>query len=87
MEAAGKTKREIAEHFGLSDQYVVKQLLTRKRRKEKKRRPEDLPFEEGGGFKVCFDDGGLFQYHPADKRHHGGAYYEISTGKRGAKTI
>ena len=36
MEAAGKTKREIAEHFGLSDQYVVKQLLTRKRRKEKK---------------------------------------------------
>ena len=30
---------------------------------------------------MCFDDGGLFQYHPADKRHHGGVYYKISTGK------
>ena len=36
MEAAGKTKREIAEHFGLRDKYVVKQLLTRERRKEKR---------------------------------------------------
>ena len=36
MEAAGKTKREISEHFGLRDKYVVKQLLTRERRKEKK---------------------------------------------------
>ena len=36
MEAAGKTKREIAEHFGLRDKYVVKQLLTREHRKEKK---------------------------------------------------
>ena len=36
MEAARKTKREIAEHFGLRDKYVVKQLLTRERRKEKK---------------------------------------------------
>ena len=36
MEAAGKTKREIAEHLGLRDKYVVKQLLTRERRKEKK---------------------------------------------------
>ena len=36
MEAAGKTKREIAEHFGLRDKYVVKQLLTRERRKEQK---------------------------------------------------
>ena len=34
MESAGKTKREIAEHFGLRDKYVVKQLLTRERRKE-----------------------------------------------------
>ena len=36
MEATGKTKREIAEHFGLRDKYVVKQLLTRERRKEKR---------------------------------------------------
>ena len=36
MEAAGKTTREIAEHLGLRDKYVVKQLLARERRKEKK---------------------------------------------------
>ena len=35
LEVAGKTKREIAEHFGLRDKYVVKQLLARKRRKKK----------------------------------------------------
>ena len=43
MEAAGKTKREIAEHFGLRDKYVVKQLLARERRKEKKARAGILP--------------------------------------------
>lgn len=36
MAAAGKTKREIAEYFGLRDKYVVKQLLARERRKEEK---------------------------------------------------
>ena len=36
MEAAGKTKREIAECLGLRDKYAGKQLLTRERRKEKK---------------------------------------------------
>ena len=36
MEAAGKTKREIAEHFGLRDKYVVKQLLSRENRKERR---------------------------------------------------
>lgn len=46
---------------------------------------KNVPFNEGGGFKVNFEDGGLFQYHPADKSHHGGAYYKISTGKEGTK--
>lgn len=36
LEAAGKTKREIAEQLGLRDKYVVKQLLARERRKEEK---------------------------------------------------
>lgn len=36
MVAAGKTHREIAEHFGLRDKYVVKRLLARERRKEEK---------------------------------------------------
>ncbi len=34
--AEGKTQREVAEEFGLKDKYVVKQLLTRERRKERK---------------------------------------------------
>ena len=34
LEAAGNTKREIAEQLGLRDKYVVKQLLARERRKE-----------------------------------------------------
>lgn len=46
---------------------------------------KDVPFDEGGGFKVNFEDGGLLQYHPASKSHHGGAYYKISTGKGGTK--
>lgn len=46
---------------------------------------KNIPFREGGGFKVNFEDGGLFQYHPASKSHHGGAYYKISTGKEGTR--
>ena len=42
-----------------------------------------ITFEQGGGFKVNFEDGGLFQYHPVTKSHHGGAYYKFSTGKGG----
>ena len=40
---------------------------------------------EWRGYKVNFDDGGLFQYHPAYRSHHDGAYYKISTGKGGTK--
>ena len=40
MVAAGKTKREIAEHFGLRDKYVVKELLKRERRKELQGEPK-----------------------------------------------
>ena len=47
MEATGKSKREIAEHFGLRDKYVVKQLLARERRKEKKAEAGILPRPKG----------------------------------------
>ena len=47
MESAGKTKREIAEYFGLRDKYVVKQLLTRERRKEAKAQAGILPRPKG----------------------------------------
>lgn len=44
-----------------------------------------IPFKNGGGFKVNFEDGGLFQYHPEKGSHHDGEYYKISTGKGGKK--
>lgn len=44
---------------------------------------KDIPFDEGGGFKVNFEDGGILQYHPSQNSHHDGAYYKISTGKGG----
>lgn len=44
---------------------------------------KNVSFEDGGGFKVNFEDGGLLQYHPAAKSHHDGAYYKISTGTGG----
>lgn len=44
-----------------------------------------IPFDNGGGFKVNFEDGGLFQYHPEKGSHHEGAYYKISTGKDGIR--
>ena len=47
MEATGKTKREIAEYFGLRDKYVVKQLLVRERRKEAKIAAGIMPRPKG----------------------------------------
>lgn len=47
MEAAGKTKREIAEHFGLRDKYVVKQLLSRENRKERRIKEGFIPRPKG----------------------------------------
>ena len=38
MSAAGKTQRDIAEHFGFSDKFVVKRLLKRERDKDAKLR-------------------------------------------------
>lgn len=42
-----------------------------------------VSFEDGGGFRVNFSDGGLLQYHPDQGSHHDGAYYKISTGTKG----
>ena len=47
MVNAGKTQREVAEHFGLKDKYVVKQLLMRERRKEEKKKAGILPRPKG----------------------------------------
>ena len=53
MVAAGKTQREIAEHFGFSSKEVVRELLKRERRKEAKiaagiiPRPQGRPRKDG----------------------------------------
>lgn len=53
MVKAGKTQREIAEHFGFSSKEVVKELLKRERRKEAKiaagiqPRPKGRPRKDG----------------------------------------
>ena len=47
MLAEGKTQREIAEYFGLRDKQVVKELLKRERRKERKLEAGILPRAKG----------------------------------------
>ena len=47
MLAEGKTQREIAEYFGLRGKQVVKELLKRERRKERKLEAGILPRPEG----------------------------------------
>lgn len=47
MLGEGKTQREVAEHYGFKDKYVVKQLLTRERRKERKLKAGILPRPKG----------------------------------------
>lgn len=47
MLSEGKTQREVAEHFGFKDKYVVKQLLVRERRKERKLEAGIVPRPKG----------------------------------------
>lgn len=53
MLAEGKTQREIAEYYGFKDKYVVKQLLTRERRKERKLEAGIVPRPKGRRKKVA----------------------------------
>ena len=47
MLAEGKTQREVAEYYGFKDKYVVKQLLTRERGKERKLEAGIVPGPKG----------------------------------------
>ncbi len=47
MVGAGKTQREIAEHFGFSSKEVVRELLKRERRKEAKLAAGIMPRPKG----------------------------------------
>jgi len=44
---------------------------------------KNIPYEDGGGFKVNWDSEKVFQYHPAHRSHHNGAYYKLSSGVTG----
>ena len=54
LRAEGKTQREIAEHFGFRDKQVVKELLKRERRKERKLEAGILPRPKGRPRKDTF---------------------------------
>mgnify|MGYP005808740645 CR=1 FL=1 len=47
MLAEGKSQQEIAEHYGFQDKQVVKRLLERERRKERKLEAGILPRPKG----------------------------------------
>ena len=82
---------DLSKHPGRLASFTPPQLMENFQREGLEVKPlkrgslKDIPFDEGGGFKVNFEDGGLFQYHPETKSHHGGAYYKISTGRGGIK--
>lgn len=47
MLAQGKTQREVAEHFGFTDKYVVKGFVKRHRRKEERIEAGIMPRPKG----------------------------------------
>ena len=47
MLAEGKTQREVAEYYGFQDKQVIKELLKRERRKERKLEAGILPRPKG----------------------------------------
>ena len=47
MLAEGKTQREVAEYYGFQDKQVVKRLLERERRKERKQEAGIIPRPKG----------------------------------------
>ena len=57
--------KELLEYFGYSVKPLAQGSL------------KDIPFENGGGYKINFGKDGIFQYHPKTKSHHGGAYWKI----------
>lgn len=46
---------------------------------------KNVPYEEGGGYKVNDGKDGVLTYHPAKGSHHGGEYYKVGTGATGKK--
>ena len=45
----------------------------------------NIPFEEGGGYKINYDGDKILSYHPKEHSHHREAYYKLSDGKKGIR--
>ena len=43
----------------------------------------NIPFEQGGGYRLLWGGDRILLYHPATRSHHGGAYYKLSSGPTG----
>ena len=46
---------------------------------------KNIPFEEGGGYRIHFGGNGLFTYHPAHGHHGDEPYYKLSDGENGIR--
>lgn len=46
---------------------------------------KNVPYEEGGGYKVNDGKDGVLIYHPAKSSRHGGEFYKVGTGETGKK--
>lgn len=46
---------------------------------------KDIPFKDGGGYKINYSGDGYIQFHPETNSHHEGAYYKLSSAKNGTK--
>lgn len=47
----------------------------------------DIPYEDGGGFRIHWDGDRILSYHSAERSHHNGAYFKVSSGKSGVIRI
>ncbi|MDD7402275.1 MAG: hypothetical protein PUG36_07465 [Clostridiales bacterium] len=46
---------------------------------------KNIKFEDGGGYRINYGGDSYLQYHPKDASHHGGEYYKMADGRRGAR--
>lgn len=81
--------QKLAEHPKILQSYTPQKLKEELEKQGYEVQPlndgsfKGVAFEDGGGYKINFSDGGILMYHPEQRSHHGGEYYKISTGKKG----
>ena len=86
---AGGLPQQLAEHPARLKSFTPESLMEALKRDGYEVKPlgrgaiRNVSFGDGGGYRVNFPDGGILQYHPEKHSHHNGAYYKISTGRKG----